>query len=639
MDKPIYFDISAILILILLLSSIVIRKLYVERHSKIFIIMIVMTLISTIFDILSCVEIPFVASYISHTLYFVFHTSLSLIFLIYILDLTGILDSFIIKKYKLFLIALPYILMVILFSTNKLTDFIFKLELVDGELIYSHGILIYAIYGLSALYLLISLIYLLYYRSLFSRKQIVSLFAVYAFVTVALVIQFIFSEILIEMLAFTISLMCICNSAEEISILQNQQSRCGNIHVYEQIIKKNYVHKKDTNIIFLRIVNYEEFFKSMNYNIVLEKIRDFVSDLQTKYKNSDPTYKVYDLENGVFALICKDYDSVTKVIGDINNDLISGYYYNPVLNIQYKLYYVNTNYLKNLSQILKIQTILFDDAFLETTKIDYKEILEEIDFNISYNIESIIVNALNNDKLLIYFNPIYSLKTDSFDTVEILSRIDDPKYGLIYPKKYINKAIKLNLINQIDDIVLSKVIQFIKSPIFSYLKIKHININIATEELFDPLFAKNLINKLKDANINPSILSIEIIEKGYEDQYKNINNNINDLRDSGIGVILDDYGVGYSNIESIIDLNFSGIKFDHNLFASLKKENTKIVISHEIKSIRTLKRNIIIEGIETEEDLKFIQDLEINYIQGFHFSDALEYNDFIKFIQENEYQN
>ena len=82
MDKPIYFDISAILILILLLSSIVIRKLYVERHSKIFIIMIVMTLISTIFDILSCVEIPYIASYISHTLYFVFHTSLSLIFLI-----------------------------------------------------------------------------------------------------------------------------------------------------------------------------------------------------------------------------------------------------------------------------------------------------------------------------------------------------------------------------------------------------------------------------------------------------------------------------------------------------------------------------------------------------------------------------
>ncbi|MCR4899009.1 MAG: EAL domain-containing protein, partial [Acholeplasmatales bacterium] len=135
------------------------------------------------------------------------------------------------------------------------------------------------------------------------------------------------------------------------------------------------------------------------------------------------------------------------------------------------------------------------------------------------------------------------------------------------------------------------------------------------------------------------ILSIEIIEKGYQDQFKNINNNINNLRDAGVGVILDDYGVGYSNIESIIDLNLSGIKFDHNLFASLKKETTKIVISHEIKSIRTLKRNIIIEGIENEDDLKFIQDLEINYIQGYHFSDALEYNDFIKFIQENEYQN
>ncbi len=637
MNKPIYFDISAILLLILILSSIIIRRLYVERHSKIFITMIVVTILSTIFDILSCIELPYIPSYISHVFYFVIHTSLSLILVFYILELTGLSDSFIKNKMKLLILILPYLIMIGFIVTNSFTKFVFTID--KDTLEYSRGALIYIIYGLSAMYLIISLVYLLVYRSLFSKKQMISLSLVYVFVSIGIAIQFIFSDLLIEMISFTISLMIISNSAEEISLLQNQQSKCGSIYMYTQTIKKNYVHKKETHIIYLRIINYEDFFKSINYNIVIEQVRNFAYNLQTKYKSFDPSYKVYDLENGIFALICKDYDCVTKVIGDLNNDLISGYYYNNVLNIQYKLYYLNTNYLKNLANILKFQTLLYDDAFLETNKIDYKEISDEEDFNVNYNIKSIIENAINNDKILIYFDPIYSLDTDSYDTVEILSRIDDPKYGLVMPRKYINKSIKLNLINKIDGIVLDKVIEFIKSPIFSYLKIKHVNINAATEELFDPAYAKNFIRKLKDNNINPSILSIEIIEKGYNDQYKNICSNISQLREAGVGVILDDYGVGYSNIESIIDLDFSGIKFDHNLFSTLKKEDTKIVIENEINSIKTLKRNIIIEGIENEDDLKFIQHLEINYIQGYHFSNPLAYDDFIKFIQEKEYNN
>ena len=179
---------------------------------------------------------------------------------------------------------------------------------------------------------------------------------------------------------------------------------------------------------------------------------------------------------------------------------------------------------------------------------------------------------------------------------------------------------------------MKKVFKFIASEEFIKLGLDYIEINLSMVDCMDNTLADRIIGLMKEYNISPRSINLEITES-----YDSLNNeasrdNINKLEQYGINFSLDDYGTGYSNIERFSKFPIKIVKIDKSLVDLANEESMKMVLKNTFKLISELRRETVVEGVETEEQVVMFEELGCNYIQGYYFSKPLPLNDFITFI-------
>ena len=117
------------------------------------------------------------------------------------------------------------------------------------------------------------------------------------------------------------------------------------------------------------------------------------------------------------------------------------------------------------------------------------------------------------------------------------------------------------------------------------------------------------------------------------DDYKKLGEIITELKSSGYQFAMDDYGTGYSNIQSIFSLDFDVVKIDKSiLWAAEKGDLGMTILTNSINMIRQMKKKIVVEGVETESQIHLLEDLGVDYQQGFYFSKPIPKEDFIREI-------
>ena len=109
-------------------------------------------------------------------------------------------------------------------------------------------------------------------------------------------------------------------------------------------------------------------------------------------------------------------------------------------------------------------------------------------------------------------------------------------------------------------------------------------------------------------------------------------NNIQKLSSLGFSFSLDDYGTGYSNIKRVVTLPLKIIKFDKTFVNEVNNPQMQIVLKNNIEMMKEMKKEIVVEGIETNEMLKVFSDYHCDFIQGFYFSKPLPVNDFCSWV-------
>ena len=96
---------------------------------------------------------------------------------------------------------------------------------------------------------------------------------------------------------------------------------------------------------------------------------------------------------------------------------------------------------------------------------------------------------------------------------------------------------------------------------------------------------------------------------------------IRDLKKRGFLFSMEDYGSGYANIDSIFTLDFDVVKIDKSiLWSAAQSENGRIILSSSIKLVKELGRKILVEGVESVEQINVLEDFEVDYLQGYYFS-------------------
>lgn len=244
--------------------------------------------------------------------------------------------------------------------------------------------------------------------------------------------------------------------------------------------------------------------------------------------------------------------------------------------------------------------------------------------------------ALANDRVEVFYQPIYSLKENRFTSAEALVRIRDEEGTLVMPGSFIPIAEENGLIITLGMEVLRQVCEFLSSGRPQELGIEYIDVNLSMAQFEHDNPASFVQQTISRYNIKPKQIILEITETADAARRQIILKNMDALISNGVRFALDDFGTGRSNLDYFVSMPVNMIKFDY-FFTHWYFENEKArqVIEGTVGIIQKMGLSIVAEGVETEEQLNAMRDLGIEYIQGFFFSKPIPQDEFLEFLEKS----
>lgn len=248
--------------------------------------------------------------------------------------------------------------------------------------------------------------------------------------------------------------------------------------------------------------------------------------------------------------------------------------------------------------------------------------------------EAMLRSALENDRIEVFYQPIYSTKLNRFVSAEALVRIRDQEGAIIPPGQFIPIAERNGLISQIGECVFDKTCAFIrKNQLKERYGIEYVEVNLSVRQCEDLNLAETYIQIMEKYRLEPSCISLEITESASIKTRDNLLKNMRQLMDYGVRFALDDFGNGESNLNYIVDMPVSIVKFDRDMTQSyFSSYKAKFVMEAAMHMIQDMKLEIVSEGVETREQAEAIGELGIEYIQGYYFSKPLPGEEFLEFV-------
>ncbi|WP_223669312.1 bifunctional diguanylate cyclase/phosphodiesterase [Kangiella shandongensis] len=240
-------------------------------------------------------------------------------------------------------------------------------------------------------------------------------------------------------------------------------------------------------------------------------------------------------------------------------------------------------------------------------------------------LEKEIVHALNQEQLMLYYQPKVCLKTGKIDSLEALLRWNHPKKGFISPQLIIGIAEETSLIYRLTDWVVQKAIEQISLWSKAGCPVK-VSVNLSVKDLLREDLKQNLSETLRQYDVKPSLLDIEVTESAALADMKSSVSMLQELKSMGVTISLDDFGTGYSSISHLTSLPVNQVKIDQSfiqkvsLTAEENKHDNKLIIKNIIRLARSFGLTSIVEGVETEEQLELLKQYDCDLVQGYLFS-------------------
>ena len=233
-------------------------------------------------------------------------------------------------------------------------------------------------------------------------------------------------------------------------------------------------------------------------------------------------------------------------------------------------------------------------------------------------------SALNEQQFLLHFQPVIDLTSEDTLGFEALIRWNHPQRGMVSPAEFIPLAEELGLMAVIDRYVLAAAIQQLQQWRLDYASRFYISVNISCRSFSDADFATTVLNMLSDAVVPASYLAIEITEQALIDNIAQAKATIDELRRQGVRIFLDDFGTGYSSLSYLHEFSLDVLKIDRSFIAGIRPRVAENAVINTIVTLaKTLKLQVIAEGIETSLQRQLLKELGCDAAQGFWFAPPL----------------
>lgn len=637
--KLLDYDYAALMLEIVLLITILLRRMIDGSLNKVFIMLSSTAILTTVSDI-AAVTLDnmgggnITAKITFHTIYLFLRALTSFFHFNYIIVLTDSWYAASNSFRKIFTIFFPILFVMTFMTMNLFTHDIFY---IDEAGKYIRGQFFPVLYLINFYYLVYAIIKLVKYRSFIEKEKVMSLYFAFMIMIAAAAIQFIYPSLLVDMFSEAISLLYIFMMVQRPEEITDSVTGLVRFSRYAADIRRSYINKKPERLIMINICNFLVLRDTLGYNTITMIKRTIADRIRTYLRVSGSNAEAYYTGSGCFRIRFESGED--KLVNQ------TAEYLNEMLRQELLLGELRINFIAcvcvvslpedigNPESLIAFES-LFDREY--TGNVLYaSEIGSKLPYDMMRDMDVIIENALADDSFEVYYQPIYSVKDRRFRSAEALLRLKTTDYGYISPELFIPAAEKSGAIHRIGIKVMEKVCDFVSSSEFKNLGIDYVEVNLSPVQCMENGLAKELIEIMKKYDVSAGRINFEITETAAGEIQNTILENICQLHESGASLSLDDFGTGYSNMTRIAALPFSIIKLDKSMTEFDRSPNMVIVVENMIKMIKAMNMKIVVEGVEDEDRVNDFTKLECEYIQGYYYSRPLSKDDFVSFISRS----
>ena len=249
----------------------------------------------------------------------------------------------------------------------------------------------------------------------------------------------------------------------------------------------------------------------------------------------------------------------------------------------------------------------------------YNESLHE-NLIMKHQIFSRIQEALNQSEFKLYLQSKVDIATGEVVGAEALVRWIHPELGFIPPDKFIHILEKEGYIYAVDKYIWEEVCKILKARQDKGLKSLPISVNVARNDFYEPDLVQVFNNLITKYNLKPENLHLEVLERAYVNDSKNLHQVLSTLRAQGFCIEMDDFGTGESSLAMLADMPVDILKLDrHFLTTDLSDQRHVGIIQFIIDLAKSLDMGIITEGVEEEAQAKLLLSMGCRYAQGYYY--------------------
>lgn len=245
--------------------------------------------------------------------------------------------------------------------------------------------------------------------------------------------------------------------------------------------------------------------------------------------------------------------------------------------------------------------------------------------------------ALDNEEFLVYIQPKYHPVTEELSGAEALIRWQNPIEGFLPPGRFIPIFEKSSFITKIDDYMISHVAKLQAEWLAKGKKVVPVSINVSRVHFAQPDLAEHIASLVDAYNVPHQYIEIELTESAFFDDRNALLGTIRKLKELGFDVSMDDFGAGYSSLNSLKDLPLDVLKLDADFFRGEETgDRGEIIVSQAIDLAKHLNMRIVAEGIEKKEQVDFLAKCGCDMIQGYYFAKPMPASDYETRMNEKE---
>lgn len=619
MKYNIDFDLCAIIIFVITIFFFYFKKNIPSPRNRIFGLLLWVSLFATIFDILAVFTVSYGQSLsngiklIPHILYYLLHISTPFLFFLYVVFLTETPKT--LSKRNKILFYTPFLIQLTMIFINPITKWVFYYS----ENVYSRGKYQYVLYIITAFYLFMGTIHVWKNKAMVSSQVTFSVFSFVVISAIPIGIQITHHTLLLECFGSSICILLILLTLHNNDDLIDSVSGLLNRTAFSDSGVINFQSATPFSVLIVKIADCDLMRRTFGIEFMNKIVKEYSKFLSTLV----PFGTAFYLEDECFALtFSSDVNDADHVREKIERRSQSAWTID-YMSITIPAYICR---LDGPSNINCINSLFEYIDFIKEIKGSEKTNISVGEINLSAkthedDIQLAINQALASNSLQVYYQPIYSVKHKKIVSVEALVRLIDPVLGMLSPEEFIPIAERNGTILKIDEFVFKSVCKFIFTHDLDKLGLEYVELNLSAIECMQTEIVDKLVSAVRHHGISANKICLEITETAAWHAPEILKNNINKLVNAGFSIAMDDYGMGYSNIRSMLDLPFKFIKLDKGLvWSAFQFEKAKIALESTVQMIFKLDMEIIAEGIETKEQAEFMISIGCNHLQGFYYS-------------------